>query len=344
MCKTLEPLTGSQRNPVLTDGYGRAVSYLRLSVTDVCNFACAYCSPDLSAGCASGQECTAQELVRIAGALVRLGIRGVRVTGGEPLLRPDILDIVRSLRALDPRVDLSLTTNGFRLSRLARGLREAGLGRVNISLDSLDPAAFKRLAGVEGLAAVREGVAAALTAGLDPVKLNVVVVQGLNDAEVPAFARLTQDLPLHVRFIELMPMGQAAQTLGPSRRVPLDAMMALAGPLEAVARPERPNGFGPASVYRRPGAAGTLGFIAAVSGRFCETCNRVRVTSRGMLLSCLAASEGLDLLPLLRAGATDRALEEAIRVAVAQKPSGHAFGGCSGARVGAGLGMCGIGG
>jgi cyclic pyranopterin phosphate synthase len=275
---------------------------------------------------------------------VRLGIRGVRVTGGEPLLRPDILDIVGALRALDPRVDLSLTTNGFRLARLAQGLKEAGLGRINVSLDSLDPSAFKQLAGVEGLDAVREGVAAAFAAGLNPVKLNVVVVQGLNDAEVPAFARLTQDLPLHVRFIELMPMGPAAQALGPSRRVPLEHMMALAGPIEPVAPREKPNGFGPALVYRKPGAAGTLGFIAAVSGRFCENCNRVRVTSRGILLPCLAAAEGSELLPLLRAGASDSALEQAIRDAVAHKPSGHAFGGCSGARVGAGLGMCGIGG
>ena len=129
-----------------------------------------------------------------------------------------------------------------------------------------------------------------------------------------------------------------------SRRVPLEAMMALAGPLEAVAQRERPNGFGPASVYRRPRAVGTLGFIAAVSGRFCETCNRVRVTSRGVLLPCLAAAEGHDLLPLLRSSASDEVLEGAIRSAVSAKPSGHAFGGCSGARVGAGLGMCGIGG
>jgi GTP 3',8-cyclase len=283
-------------------------------------------------------------LVRIAGTLVRLGIRGVRVTGGEPLLRPDILDIVTALRALDPGIDLSLTTNGFRLARLAQGLKKAGLGRVNVSLDSLDPSAFKQLAGVEGLELVREGVAAALAAGLDPVKLNVVVVQGLNDTEIPAFARLTEDFALHVRFIELMPMGPAAQDLGPSRRVPLEDMMALAGPLEPVAPREKPNGFGPALVYRKPGAAGTLGFIAAVSGRFCETCNRVRVTSRGILLPCLAAENGFDLLPLMRAGASDYALEEAVREAVAQKPSGHAFGGCSGARVGAGLGMCGIGG
>lgn len=338
------PSVPSRVAPMLTDGFGRAVRYLRLSVTDACNFACAYCSPDRSARCTSGQECTARELVRVAGALVRLGIRGVRVTGGEPLLRPDILDIVRSLRALDPNLDLSLTTNGFRLASLAQDLKGAGLDRVNISLDSLDPKAFRRLAGVEGLHAVREGVTAALAAGLDPVKLNVVVVQGFNDTEVPAFARLTEDLPLHVRFIELMPVGPAVQAMGPSRRVPLETMMALAGPLEAVARRERPNGFGPASVYRRPGAVGTLGFIAAVSGRFCETCNRVRVTSRGVLLPCLAAAEGFDLLPLLRSGAGDPALEEAVRQAVTQKPSGHAFGGCSGARVGAGLGMCGIGG
>ena len=329
---------------MLTDGYGRSVRYLRLSVTDACNFACAYCRPDKAARCAPGQECTARELVQVAGALVRLGISGIRVTGGEPLLRSDIIEIVSALRALDPRLDLSLTTNGFRLARLAQGLKEAGLGRVNISLDSLDPSAFKRLAGVEGLESVREGVAAALAAGLDPVKLNMVVVQGLNDAEIPAFAALTEDFPLHVRFIELMPMGSAAQALGPSRRVPLEAMMALAGPLEAVPQKDKPNGFGPAAVYRRPGAVGTLGFIAAVSGRFCETCNRVRVTSRGMLLSCLAAPEGCDLLPLLRGGASGAALEAAIRQAVAQKPSGHAFGGCSGVRVGAGLGMCGIGG
>lgn len=328
---------------MLADGFGRPVRYLRLSVTEACNFSCAYCRPGKRGELDSGQECSAEELVRIAGALVRLGIRGVRVTGGEPLLRPDILGIVGALRELDGDLDLSLTTNGFRLAGMAKGLRAAGLDRVNISLDSLDPEAFRRLAGVQALDAVREGVAAALDAGLDPVKLNVVVVKGLNDTEAPAFARLTQDLPLHVRFIELMPIGPA-EALEPSRRVPLKDMMRLAGPLECVSPEKAPNGFGPASVYRRPGARGTLGFIAAVSGRFCGACNRVRVTSRGMLLPCLAAEEGFDLLPLLRAGGDDSALEEALRGAVALKPSGHAFGGCSGARVGPSLGMCRIGG
>lgn len=328
---------------MLSDGLGRPVRYLRLSVTDACNFSCAYCKPDKAASRATGPECTAQELVRIAGVLVRLGIRGVRVTGGEPLLRRDILDLVGRLRSLDENLDLSLTTNGFRLASLARGLREAGLDRINVSLDSLDPAAFMQLAGVEGLGAVREGIAAALAAGLAPVKLNVVVVKSLNDSEVPAFARLTQDIPLHVRFIELMPFG-TAPTLDSSHRVALDEMMELAGPIEPVAPGETPDGFGPALVYRRPGSVGTLGFIAAVSGRFCDHCNRVRVTSRGLLLPCLAGQAEADLLRIMRDGGDDEALREAIVSGIAQKPSGHAFGGCSGVRVGTKSGMCGIGG
>ena len=327
---------------MLSDRFGRTVRYLRLSITGACNFSCAYCR---TGAAASGEEdsCSSDELVRIVKAFTGLGVRGVRLTGGEPLLRPDVLEIVEKLRALDGSLDLSLTTNGFGLERMAAKLKAAGLDRVNVSMDSLDPSVFKRLAGVEGLARVREGVFAALSAGLSPVKVNVVVVRGLNDLEVPKFAELTAEMPLQVRFIELMPIGEAA-SLWPRGRVALDEMMQLAGPLEPVAVGEKPHGLGPAVVYRRPGAVGTLGFIAAVSGRFCETCNRARVTSRGLLLSCLGSEDGVDLLSLLRGRATDAEVATAIRGAIAAKPSGHDFGGCGQARVGSQQRMCQIGG
>ncbi len=327
---------------MLSDGFGRTVKYLRLSITGACNFSCAYCR---TVAAVNGEEdaCSSDELVRIVKLFNGLGVRGVRLTGGEPLLRTDVLEIIRRLRALDGSLDLSLTTNGFGLERMAAKLKAAGLDRVNVSMDSLDPSVFKRLAGVEGLARVRDGVMAALSAGLSPVKVNVVVVRGVNDMEVPRFAGLTENLPLQVRFIELMPIGEAA-SLWPQGHVPLDEMMRLAGPLDPIGFAEKPHGLGPAVVYKRPGAEGTLGFIAAVSGRFCETCNRARVTSRGVLLSCLGSDEGVDLLTLIRGGASDGAIADAIREAIAAKPSGHDFGGCGQARVGSQQRMCQIGG
>ncbi len=328
---------------MLSDGFGRTVRYLRLSITGACNFSCAYCRTGSAAAAAEEDGCTPDELVRIAKAFIRLGVRGVRLTGGEPLLRRDVLEIVERLRALDGSLDLSLTTNGFGLKGMASRLKAAGLDRVNISMDSLEPSVFKQLAGVEGLARVKEGVSAALSAGLSPVKVNVVVVRGLNDAEVSRFAELTANLPLHVRFIELMPIGEAA-SLWPMGRVSLEEMMKLAGPLEPAGSGEKPGGLGPAVVYKRPGSMGTLGFIAAVSGRFCDTCNRARVTSRGLLLSCLGSEEGVDLSSLMRGGASDDDISAAIRKAIAAKPSGHAFAGCGRTRVGSHQRMCQIGG
>ncbi|MBI5200610.1 MAG: GTP 3',8-cyclase MoaA [Elusimicrobia bacterium] len=323
----------------MTDPFGRSIDYLRLSITDQCNLRCAYCLP---AGhlpfAARSSRLTPGEIERLAACFVALGVRRVRLTGGEPLVREDLEEIVERL-ARAGVADLSLSTNGIGLARRAAGLRKAGLRRVNVSLDSLDPARFAELTRHGRLSDVLAGVEAALSAGLEPVKLNVVVVRGVNDGELAAFAELSRDRPFHVRFIELMPMGVSG-FYAPERRVPLPEMRLKTGALEA-AGDSRPEGGGPAAYYRLPGAVGTVGFIAALSCSFCAGCNRMRLTSRGVLVPCLDGEEGLDLAALVRGGASPDEVRDLIVSAVGAKPAAHAMLGRS---EGGGRTMCHVGG
>ncbi|TPW18867.1 MAG: molybdenum cofactor biosynthesis protein, partial [Elusimicrobia bacterium] len=233
-----------------------------------------------------------------------------------------IVALTRRLAQVPGVRDLSMSTNGALLAPLARDLARAGLRRVNISLDTLHPERFKALTRFGDLDAVLEGIDAAAAAGLGPLKLNVVVVRGLNDSEIPDFVALTERRSLHVRFIELMPMGDTG-FYSEARRVPLPEMRAAAGRLEAVAEAEKPEGGGPARVYRRPGAAGTVGFISALSCGFCDACNRVRLTAQGTLHPCLDGAEGVDLRGPLRSGLDERGLAGLIEGALSRKPRGH---------------------
>ncbi|OGR94666.1 MAG: cyclic pyranopterin phosphate synthase MoaA [Elusimicrobia bacterium RBG_16_66_12] len=309
----------------MTDSFARRIDYLRLSVTDRCNLRCVYCLPAQGASFSPREDVLSPaEIERLARVFAGAGISNVRLTGGEPLVRPDIVEVVERLARVPGIGDLSLSTNGVLLGALARPLARAGLRRVNISLDSLDEERFRAVTRFGRLDEVRAGIDAALAAGLSPVKLNVVVARGLNEDEVAAFAALTQSAPLHVRFIELMPMGETG-FFSKERWVPLAEILAAAGPLEPLSGAERPVGHGPARYYRRPGARGTVGVISALSCGFCASCNRLRLTSRGLLVPCLDGETGTDLRGPLRRGADDGELRRLLEETVRTKPREHAM-------------------
>jgi cyclic pyranopterin phosphate synthase len=308
---------------MMRDGFNRTIDYLRLSVTDRCNLRCVYCLPEAAPRFApSGDLLSDDEIVELVEAFARVGVSKIRITGGEPLVRPGLPALVRRLSAIPGIRDLSLSTNGVLLGGLAAELKEAGLHRVNISLDTLDATRFARIARFGNLKSVIDGIEAALEAQLAPVKLNVVVARGMNDDEIGAFAALTDKKLLHVRFIELMPMGETG-FFSAERRIPLGEMMAAAAPLTPASHDERPLGHGPARYYRRPGAAGTIGFISALSCGFCDSCNRIRLSSNGTLIPCLDGDEGADLRTPLREGAGQDKLMGLIRDAIFTKPESH---------------------
>jgi len=304
----------------LVDLFGRRINYLRLSVTDRCNLRCRYCMPEHGVEKLPHQEVLSyEELHRIARAAVSLGIEKIRVTGGEPLVRKDILPFLAGLSALPGLRQLVLTSNGLLLEEMASDLKAAGVQRLNISLDSLDAANFCAITRVGDLDRVLAGIAAADRAGF-PVKINMVVMRGVNDAEIEAIASLAVDRPYSVRFIEYMPAAREErwQSLVMSGAEILERLSARF-PLQPIDRSEL---AGPAREYRITGAAGTLGIITPVTGHFCADCNRIRVTSTGKAKSCLFSGDDLDLKPFL-AGDDDRLLEQALASIVAGKPGRH---------------------
>lgn len=307
-----------------SDTYGRPIQYLRVSVTDRCNLRCVYCMPEKGIPLISHQEVLRyEEIVRVVRIAVEMGFVHVRLTGGEPLVRKGIVGLVEALSSIPGLDDLSMTTNGILLARYAERLARAGLRRVNISLDTLRPDRFRRITRWGRLEDVLAGREAALAAGLRPVKVNTVVVRGLNDDEVVDLARLTLEPDWHVRFIEVMPLGEGAHWSGDGTVSAAEIrrrIEAALGPLVAV-RGEA--GAGPARYYRLPGAKGTLGFISPVTEHFCQACNRLRLTSDGRLLPCLLSDLAIDLRTPLRAGADDGTLREIFRRAVVAKPRGH---------------------
>ena len=308
------------------DAYGRNIHYLRLSVTDLCNLRCRYCMPDGVPKRAHEDILTYEEFLRLAALFAQCGIDTVRITGGEPLVRRGVEQLTAGLKAIPGIRRVALTTNGVLLAQKLPALLAAGLDSVNISLDTLHPETFRRITGKDELAAVQNGIRAALASGI-PVKLNCVPQVGVNEGELEALAALAQDKPLQVRFIEMMPIGYGA------------AMPCISGP-ELLARFRRrwpelaplPGaacaalGDGPAVYYTVPGWKGDIGFIAAVHGKFCASCNRVRLTSQGFLRPCLASETGCDLRTLLRGGAADEELLQAIRETIWSKPREHHFG------------------
>ena len=308
------------------DSKGRNIHYLRLSVTDLCNLRCRYCMPDGVDKLEREDILTYEEFLRLAALFAQCGVDTVRVTGGEPLVRKGVEQLVKGLKAIPGIRKVTMTTNAVLLEQQLPALLEAGLDSVNISLDTLDPALFAKITARDEFAAVQAGIHAALESGI-PVKLNCVPQVGVNEGELEALAALAQDKPLQVRFIEMMPIGYGA------------AMPCISGP-ELLARFRRrwpelaplPGaacaalGDGPAVYYTVPGWKGDIGFIAAVHGKFCASCNRVRLTSQGFLRPCLASETGCDLRTLLRGGAADEELLQAIRETIWSKPREHHFG------------------
>lgn len=281
---------------------GQTVDYLRLSVTDRCNFRCVYCMPPGGVQFKSHEEILGyEEMVFFVRAATELGISKVRITGGEPLVRKGLPDLVGLIRRLPGIADVSLTTNGVLLPRFARELKKQGLDRVNISLDSLDPGRYHELTRGGRLESALAGVEAAFANELRPVKLNVVMMPELVE-ELDRFVALTKDRPLHVRFIEWMPVGgcgpgSTSEMLTKAElEKALEGLEDQLGPLTAVASP---GGWGPARYYRFPEHAGTIGFIGSVSDHFCRECNRLRLTADGRLKSCLFSSDEVDVRPAI---------------------------------------------
>lgn len=305
----------------LCDSFGRRIRYLRVSVTDRCNLRCVYCLPAHGVRWHPREHILRFEEIRdIVNVGARLGITHVRLTGGEPLVREGVVDLVQMLSAIPQLADLSLTTNGMLLARHATALARAGLTRVNISLDTLKPDRFHAITRFGAIEDVQAGIEAALEAGLNPVKLNVVVMRGVNDDEIIQIGRLAVDRPLHVRFIELMPIGEyfARERLVSSEEI-LARLSAL-GDLHPI---DSLTGCGPARAYAWAGARGSIGIIGAVTQAFCAQCNRLRLTATGQLRPCLDQESSVDLLPALRPVVDQERLARLIQEAVAGKPKQH---------------------
>ncbi|AXE30845.1 GTP 3',8-cyclase MoaA [Chromobacterium phragmitis] len=317
--------------PPLIDRHGRRIAYLRLSVTDRCDLRCRYCRPAGGGSYAERADWLSfAEIRRLVGLFAAMGVGRVRLTGGEPLLRAGIVDLVGELAAAPGVRDLSLSTNATRLARHAAALKAAGLGRVNVSLDSLRRECVSALCGRDCLDATLAGLMAAKTAGLAPIKLNMVALQGVNDGEIESMAAFCFVHGFILRLIEAMPMGEAGRA---AAYLPLD------GARDRLVRRFhlRPCaselGGGPARYWQTADGHGQVGFITPISQHFCASCNRVRLAVDGALYLCLGQENKLELRPLLRGGADDGELEDAIRRAVDGKPWGHDFGAPGGAVV-----------
>ena len=313
---TTSSTTGSR------DQFGRSIEYLRISVTDRCNFRCVYCMPlEGLDWLPKGDILTYEEITEVVRQLAPLGLRRLRITGGEPTIRPQLESLIAMLKAVPGVEDIALSTNGVKLPTMAASLAQAGLDRVNISADSLRPERIRAIArrdlGFDPVGAL----CAASAAGLDPVKYNVVVMRGINDDEIADFARLTLDHAVHVRFIELMPVGDMAgltwEHVVPSDEV-LERASAAVGALDPSDGPRMGNG--PATYYRAAGAPGTIGVITPMSHTYCGTCNRVRLTADGRLRTCLYGDHEVNLRDPLRSGA---ALKPLFLYALANKPKEH---------------------
>ena len=308
---------------MLFDPYKRKINYLRISVTDRCNLRCRYCMPEEGIPLIPHQEIlTYEEIMRIVRVFAAQGISKIRLTGGEPLVRKGIVDFIARLSEIEEIKDLSLTTNGILLKELARPLKNAGLKRVNISLDSLRRERFSQITRKGDFEQVWAGIEEAIRVGLSPIKINMVAIKGINDDEIEAFARLTLHLPLTVRYIEYMPSGNGEAwketdllTI-PQIRQRLEGL----GPLIPIT-PDRWDG--PARRFRLHGALGEIGLIGAVSSHFCHECNRLRLTADGKIRTCLFSDEEIDVKDLLRKGGSDDDLKEKLLIALRAKPEKH---------------------
>ena len=306
----------------ISDSFQRPINYLRISVTDRCNLRCVYCMPENGVNLMAHADILSyEEIYVVVKAAAEMGINKVRLTGGEPLVRAGVPDLIKLLAGIDTIDDISLTTNGILLAQYATALKEAGLLRVNISLDSLKPDKFKEITRCGSLEDTLKGIEAAVTAGLTPVKINMVVMAGINDDELTDFADKTVSDGWHVRFIEHMPVID--DELDVARLFSVREMRERIESLGKLEPWKVDVGNGPAKYFRLPGATGTIGFITPVTEHFCYQCNRLRLTADGKLRPCLLSEEEMDLKEPLRSGASVMELKNLIEKAIASKPKGH---------------------
>jgi cyclic pyranopterin phosphate synthase len=307
----------------IIDKHGRTVDYLRISVTDLCNFRCLYCMPPEGVPRLPHDEIlTFEEICRIARVAASLGVKTLRLTGGEPLVRRGIVELVGMLAQVEGIVNLAMTTNASRLAGMAADLRSAGLNRINISLDTLDPEGFEQLTRGGSLANVLDGFEAALDAGFQHVKLNVVAMKGLNDAEFVELALMAKRYPVDVRFIEYMPAGRTVP-VEPWRFVPVDAIKSQIETVLTLEPVTETRGAGPARLFRIDGGKGHIGFISSVSRPFCQQCNRLRLSADGRLIACLFDGGQVNVKAILRLGGTDEQIAKMFREAADMKPLVH---------------------
>ena len=308
----------------LLDPYGRTIDYLRISITDHCNLDCLYCAPLGGRSRLPHAEILSyEEILRITKAAVSAGVSKIRITGGEPLQRRGMVRLCRMLADIDGIESLAVTTNGILLKELANPLFEAGVQRVNISLDTLKPERFKKITGEDLLYRVLEGIEAAEKIGLNPIKINTVVMHGINDDEIEDMAGLTLEKSYHIRFIELMPTQGYTIKKHHSLFVPMSEVLDRIKKIGNLQLDNKTESFGPAMLYSFAGAPGRIGFIAPVSRHFCETCNRLRLTADGKLRTCLFSEKEIDIKRSLRKGAAMKTLADIFRHAVRSKPQRH---------------------
>ena len=319
----------------MKDSHGRVIDYLRISLTDKCNFRCIYCMP-AEGVCPMGHDelLHIEEIEAITRVATRIGIKSVRLTGGEPLVRKGVVDLVHSLHEMPGIENISMTTNGVLLPKMADELKRAGLSRVNISLDTLDPEQFEFITRVGKIESTLAGIDAALEAGFNPVKINAVTVRSLNQ-DFLAFAKLSIDRPLHVRFIEYMPVGTSTGSdgtgWGKQDVVPSEELLGIINErareeglpgLVPAGNDDKPIGWGPARYFEFPGAKGTVGFISPLSRHFCGECNRLRLTADGKLRPCLFSDREVDVRTALREGG-EEAVYNCFLEALNLKPDEH---------------------
>ncbi len=306
----------------LVDGENRHLNYLRISITDRCNLRCLYCAPEgRIPKLKHGDILSYEEILRLVTIGIQLGIRKIRITGGEPLIRKGAIDLLRRLVVMPGLQDVSLTTNGVLLASKARQLFAAGIRRINISLDSLKPRTYAQITGYDTFEQVWSGIELARTVGFAPIKINVVAMRGINDDEILDFARLSLEHPFHIRFIEYMPIGNSRTTSREQILTPeIQERIATLGKLVPV---DGGTNDGPARRFRLAGACGEIGFISALSQHFCSHCNRLRLTADGKLRACLLSDHHERLKPLLRGGASDAEIAEIFRRTVHQKAARH---------------------
>lgn len=307
-----------------TDKYGREINYLRISVTDRCNLRCTYCMPAEGIPSTKHDEILRyEEIVRLARLAYELGFTKFRITGGEPLVRKGLPSLVHELAQLGSNVDLAITTNGVLLSRYANDLKAAGLRRVNISLDTLKEKKFQQISRFPLFHEVINGIQSAIEAGFDPIKINVVAKRGINDDEILDFVEIMREQPLHVRFIELMPFGK--NDWRNADFMSADEIREKIATRYELVEITRSDAKAPALDYRIKGHKGQIGLIAPLSRKFCDLCNRIRLTADGKILPCLHSSIEIDIKNSMRSGASDAELKQILQEAMLKKPEGHSL-------------------